>query len=519
MTVELTRRRFLLATGMAVSGAMPLAACAPAASTAPAVSFIRATDREVREVEQSRARSGSTVRYPLAAGSGSADLGAGNAVRTWGYSAGAAMAAVGPVIRASRGDRLVVDLDNALPEDTSIHWHGLRIRNDMDGSPPDTQEPVAPGGRFRYDFTVPDPGTYWYHSHSGLQADRALVGALIVDDPDDATGADSDLVVVIDDWTDGVAATPEQILAALTPLGGGGHNHGGVAAAQPPADVSGAASAMLAQGTGHSDVLGGPTQHIAYPLHLINGRSVDAPDRLDVVAGSRVRLRVINAAAETPYRIALAGHRLTVIATDGYATRPHEGDSILIAPAQRVDVLVDVGSGIWQFVARVEGRDGAAMALIATHDAVGAAPAGSAATRISELDGQPVTDADLHPADASLLPARQPDQHWHLDLLEADDRYQWGIGGADAGKLHPRLGERVRISLTNRTSMWHPMHLHGHTFASVTHNGVRRDTTIVLPGQTVDIDFDADNPGHWMLHCHNAYHFAAGMTVPVRYIR
>lgn len=519
MTVKLTRRGFLLASGLTATGFIALSACAPARKAAPMLSFIAATDPEVASAERARPRSGATVQYRLSAASGSADLGNGTSVRTWGYSDGAAMAAVGPVIRASRGDRLVVDVDNDLPEETSIHWHGVRIRNDMDGSPPDTQEPIASGGRFRYDFTVPDPGTYWYHSHSGLQADRALIGALIVEDPDEQTAADAELVLVIDDWTDGIAATPEQILTALTPTGGGGHQHGGGASAAPPAESSSAAAAMLAQGVGYSQVLGGPTQHIAYPMHLINGRSVDDPQRFDVAAGSRVRLRVINAAAETPYRFALAGHRLTVIATDGYATRPHQSDSILIAPAQRVDVLADIASGIWPFVARVEGREGAALATIATHDAVGDTPVGSAATRIPELGGQVVTDAHLHPAERSRLRARTPDQHWQLDLLEAEGRYLWGIGGADAGALHPAVGERVRISMTNRSSMWHPMHLHGHTFASVTHNGLRRDTTIVLPGQTVDIEFDADNPGHWMLHCHNAYHFAAGMTVPVRYIR
>jgi FtsP/CotA-like multicopper oxidase with cupredoxin domain len=103
---------------------------------------------------------------------------------------------------------------NSLSSDTSIHWHGIRIRNDMDGVPPVTQEAIVPGSTFDYSFVAPDPGTYWYHSHSGLQADRGLFGALIVEDPHDDSGADADAVLVLDDWVDGLGTTPDAIMAA-----------------------------------------------------------------------------------------------------------------------------------------------------------------------------------------------------------------------------------------------------------------------------------------------------------------
>lgn len=519
MNAAYSRRHVLQAGMLGVAGAWALSSCAPR----PLPDYILATDPEIAAAESARHRTGRAVRHRLRAEPGLVSLDPGTQIETWGYREELALAALGPTLRAGRGDRLVVDLDNALPEQTSVHWHGLRIRNDMDGAPPDTQPPIEPGASFAYDFVLPDHGTYWYHSHSGLQSDRGLLGALVVEDPDDTSGAGVDHVLVLDDWLDGVAATPDQVFVALgggagSGASGSGHAHGvapGSASEEPPD----AAHEIVSQGMGESDVLGGPSQHIAYPLHLINGRSAADPARLEAPAGTRVRLRIVNAAAETPYRVALGGHRVTVVAADGFDTAPFQTDAVLVAPAQRVDLLVDLASGIWPFAARVEGREGSALAIIASTDAVGATPTGEAATRLPELDRQLATDADLHPAESAVLAEREPDALWRLELIELDDGYVWGIAGEDAAHMRPRLGERVRIEMVNRTSMWHPMHLHGHTFASRHHNGLRRDTTAVLPGETAVLDFDADNPGRWMIHCHNVYHFAAGMTAPIRYVR
>jgi FtsP/CotA-like multicopper oxidase with cupredoxin domain len=102
------------------------------------------------------------------------------------------------------GEVLRVRLDNRLPEPTSIHWHGVVVRNDMDGVPGVTQPPVAANSRFVYEFTVPYAGTYFFHPHVGLQLDRGLYAALVVDDPAEPGGYDQEAVVVLDDWTLGV---------------------------------------------------------------------------------------------------------------------------------------------------------------------------------------------------------------------------------------------------------------------------------------------------------------------------
>ncbi|AYJ50612.1 multicopper oxidase family protein [Rhodococcus sp. P1Y] len=520
----LGRRRFLsLATagvGLAGIGALGVTGCSTGTSAksgnADKFDYIKATDPEVAAAEAARSSTGRTAGYALAAGFAAVDLG-GRLVNTWTYGTGA----VAPELRLAAGDTLRASVTNALPSDTSIHWHGIRIRNDMDGVPPVTQDPIAPSGTFDYTFVASDPGTYWYHSHSGLQADRGLFGALIVEDPNDATGADADAVLLLDDWVDGLGTTPDAVMAALNPdLHGGGHaGHGGGAALIPVgADEAAVATALTSAGHGDSAVLGGMTQHIAYPMHLINGRPPNDPAVVEAAPGSRLRLRIINAGAETPYRFAVAGHRMTVVAVDGYDVVPTEADAILIGMAQRYDVLVTVASGAWPVVAAVEGREGYASTVLRSTDSA-PMPNPDVGGSIPELSRELVLESALRPADRSRLDTKAPDRDYQVDLLQAGDRYVWAMAGADAGKLVMKQGERIRITMNNTSTMWHPMHTHGHTFAVPDYGGLRRDTVNVLPGSSLAIEFDADNPGEWMFHCHNAYHFEAGMTANLMYIR
>ncbi|NLU82626.1 multicopper oxidase family protein [Rhodococcus sp. HNM0569] len=519
----LSRRRFLK-LGSFGAGALGLGAvgfgsvaCSSEASGehAAELDYISPTDPEVAAAEAARAWNGTTAAFALSAGVATVDLG-GRLVNTWALGG----EAVGPELRLKKNDRLEVAVANALEQDTTMHWHGIRIRNDMDGAAPVTQAAITPGSTFDYGFVVPDPGTHWYHSHSGLQADRGMFGALVVEDPDDASGADVDAVLVLDDWVDGLGTTPDAVLTALNPAIAGGHaGHGGSAgvAEHTPGDAA-TAQSLVSQGHGSSDALGGMTQHIAYPLHLINGRPPNDPAPVVVAPGQRVRLRIVNAAAETPYRFAIAGHEMTVIAADGFDTEPATADTLIVGMAQRYDVLVTAKSGAWPVIAKVEGRDGYASTVLRTHDAAPMRDPDVGGV-VGELNGRLLAENALRPATRTLLPQRTADRDYQVELIQAGDRYVWGMAGADAGALVMKPGERVRITMTNSTTMWHPMHTHGHTFAVPEYGGLRRDTVNVLPGTSLAIEFDADNPGEWMFHCHNAYHFEAGMTANLRYVR
>src|SRR5690242_19866538 len=218
-TVAPVTRRAVLTGGAGAVGLGVLAACGPSTTR-----LITSSSPAVRAVERARSHTGRTVTSRLTAAPGRVDLG-GPVVDTWSFGT-----VPGPTIRARAGDRVVVDLTNGLPAPTTVHWHGIALRNDMDGVPDMTQAPVAPGGAFRYDFTVPDPGTYFFHPHVGVQLDRGLYGVLVVDDPAEPGAYDQEWVVVLDDWVDGTGQTPDQVLASLKAgtASGNGSSQGGM---------------------------------------------------------------------------------------------------------------------------------------------------------------------------------------------------------------------------------------------------------------------------------------------------
>ena len=174
---------------------------------------------EVLAAERARSKSGQLVRRTLIARPGAVDL-AGKNARTWLFDE----AMPTGEIRLTARDELQVDVVNELPDPTTVHWHGVALRNDMDGVPGLNMKAIEPGDSFRYQFTAPHPGTYWFHPHVGVQLDTGLIGALIIEDPSEPLSYDRDVTLVLDDWTDGVGDGPKKILAdqAANGMPGGG---------------------------------------------------------------------------------------------------------------------------------------------------------------------------------------------------------------------------------------------------------------------------------------------------------
>ena len=190
-------------------------------------------------------------------------------------------------------------------------------------------------------------------------------------------------------------------------------------------------------------------------------------------------------------------------------------DALMIGMGERYDVLVTVGDGVFPLVALAEGKQGNALALV--RSAAGAPPKASA--RPAELDGKVILSTDLMAADAVRLKTKDVDRSHDLLLSGSMAPYRWTINGKtfpDADPLPIEEGQRVRLRFQNRSMMFHPMHVHGHTFALVG-GGARKDTVIVRPMQTVEVDFDANNPGQWAAHCHNLYHAETGMMTSLSY--
>jgi FtsP/CotA-like multicopper oxidase with cupredoxin domain len=502
-----TRRTFIAVAGLAAAG---LAVDAYAGHRPQ-----QAVGRLLRtgEARERAPSSGRPDAVQLLAAPASVDL-AERTVRAWTFNG----QLPGPELRLRAGQVLRVRLENRLPTATTVHWHGIALDNRMDGVPGVTQPPVEPGKGFHYEFTVPDPGTYFYHPHVGLQVDRGLYGPLVVEDPDEPGRYDREVVLVLDDWTLGVGPTPEQFLARL--------QQGGMRHAKMPGmsmvGMGGMHHGTDGMTTGDSrNPLGADAGDVRHPLYLVNGRPPQAPAVLKGRPGERLRLRVVNAAADTAFRLALGGHRLRVTHADGFPVRPVTGDALLIAMGERYDLLVELGDGVFPLVALAEGKQAQAFAVVRTSR--GTAP--GAGVRPAELDRWLLTAADLE-ADAAIDLGRRPASRTHRLLLDGDmQRYRWTINGRahhHGPPLQVREGERVRLLFENRSPMWHPMHLHGHTFqlqrAANLRPGPRKDTVIVRPAERVAVEFDADNPGRWMVHCHNAYHQAAGMMTTLGYL-
>ncbi len=523
-------------------------------------------------------------------------------VGTWAYS----NEMPGKEFRITAGDQIHMTLDNHLPKSTSVHWHGLRLRNDMDGVPDVTQRGIQPGASFTYHFTAPDPGTYWLHPHTGVQIDRGLYAPLIIDDPREPLRYDKEWIVMIDDWLDGVdGSTPDDVLAELGKgMGGMGHDqmrrtgkaharkdhggkgHGGTGTGRmngmdmngldlegmDRGDMDAAMDAMdpdpdTGRDSGHKDdaprntgkgprdagkgpgdtdkdpgtgqaprrpdgpapmgpsrilvggttstLLGGEGGHVDYPYYLINGRAPENPETFHARPGDRIRIRIINASGETGYRVALGGHRMTITHTDGFPVEHATTDALLIGMAERYDVVVTVKDGTFPLTALAEGKTGAAMAVLRT----GGGEAPGPDTRPRELHGKVLRSIHLKAAESVRLEDRSIDRALDFRLTGSVDKWNWAFNGKPytPDQRYPvAAGERVQLTFRNRTKMWHPVHLHGHTF-QLPDGGPRKDTTVMVPGETLSVEFDADNPGLWMMHCHNIYHSESGMMTILGY--
>ena len=339
-------RRSFLRAGLAAT-ALGAAGCSTSSSTAPAGPRLIGPDSpQVAAAEAARYKTGRVARAALDATAGPVDLG-GVTVRTWSYRG----QVPGPEIRVRRGDVIQAVLGNRLPDPTTVHWHGIAIRDNMDGVPGLTQAPVAAGREFTYRFTAEDR-------------------------------YDHDWTVVLDDWIDGTGYTPDQVLAALRSGMGG---MGSASASRSPAmsgmpgmsmtPVSPSTAGTGSTGSGGSGpllsgaasaLLGGDAGDVRYPYYLINGRIRTAPRTFTARPGQRVRIRFINAGADTAFRVALGGHVMTFTHTDGYPVSPVRTGALLIGMGERYDVQVTLGDGIFPLAALAEGKNSTALALVRT---------------------------------------------------------------------------------------------------------------------------------------------------------
>jgi len=434
----------------------------------------------------------------VAAPAKAALVGAGDPeTAVWAYNA----AVPGPEIRIRQDGRLRVTVENRLAEDTTVHHHGIRLPNAMDGVPHLTQKPIAPGETFVYEFDVPDAGTYWYHPHhnSAHQVGRGLSGPLIIEERDPIQ-VDRDVVWVLSDW---------RLL--------------------PDAQISDDFRNM--HDMAHNGRVGNTV--------TINGR---VPDAFEVRSGERIRLRLINAANARIFGLTFSGHTPMVIAYDGQPVEPHQPaqNRIVLGTAMRIDLILDAtGKPGERFQVIDNFYRGLEYRLV---DLVYA----DAVLRPNRLDAPIALAANTMP-EPSLSSAERHEVTFNGGMMgQMMMRDRGGMGGTmnmmemmHTGKIwfingvamlghvmEPMLtlkrGRSYVLAMSNETAWWHPMHLHGHAFRVISRNGAPtklsewQDTVLMAPREKVEVAFVADNPGDWMFHCHILEHQESGMMGVIR---
>jgi FtsP/CotA-like multicopper oxidase with cupredoxin domain len=418
------------------------------------------------------------------------------------------------------GERFRVRLSNAVQEPALIHWHGLTPPNDQDGVPGVTQPPLAPGEHHDYDFAVALPGTNWMHSHHVLQEQSLMAAPLIVRDHRDAARDEQEVVILLHDFT---FQLPDEILSNLSK--GMSHDRGAMADGTAEPHAGHDMSSMSGMDVSQMPMSGMDLNDVSYDAFLANDRTLDDPEVVRVDKRQRVRLRIINAASATNFMIELGALSGSLTDVDGRPVVPVVGSRFPLAVAQRADVRVTLpaGEGAWPVLFQREGDSALTGIVLATKGGAVAKVADQAHHAIGVIE----REASMLYQAAEPLSERRADRALAIDLTGSMMTYRWGIEEKAAMAHHAHLavqeGERVEMTLTNRTEMSHPMHLHGHHFQVVAVNGTRvkgavRDTELVPIGGSVTLAFDAGNPGKWMFHCHNLYHMRSGMMTQVQYL-
>lgn len=387
----------------------------------------------------------------------------------------------GPVLRKTQGDTLSLTFKNRLSQPSSIHWHGIRLPNNMDGVPGITQRVVKPGEDFQYEFALPDAGTFWYHPHVATyeQLGRGLYGALIVGERERVDVDRDELLVISDLHLDQSAQIP----------GNFKNLH----------DAS------------HAGRLGNTV--------LCNGQKV--PTLRQVRPGERIRLRLVNASSARIYRLRFDGVAPLIVAMDGHPCAPQiMGETLYFSPGNRYDFILDVprlSGGLTlrdeffpmmpNLLARFE--------LKGSPVAARSGFAGLPPNTLPPFDDRSAEKVDLVLEGGALSEKATREAIWLLNGRGNDHDSL-----LDSHENHPdplfecRSGQTIHCRIDNRTAWFHPMHFHGVVLQEKQADGrwgPYRDATLVWPFKTSEIRFVTERPGEWMIHCHVSEHHHSGL--------
>ena len=439
----------------------------------------------------------------------------------------------GPNLKFKVGDTARIKVINELEdEETSIHWHGLLLPNEQDGVPYLTTPPIKPGKSHVFEFKLTHAGTYWYHSHTGLQEQRGVYGSIVVEDSEmSQVKVDREHVLILSDWTN---EKPSEVMRTLMSgnewyslkKGNMQSIYGALKAGEigeyfsrewsrmPPMDIS----------------------DVAYDAFLINGKK---QSKLTAKPGEKVKLRIINAAASSYFYLTSGTGKMKIVAADGPAVKPVDVEKILIGIAETYDVVINVPrSGSIEF--RASSQDGTGHASVILGEGQLKKASSPPKANLYNMDQLLMNALNFDDAQEDkqrpMAPYKKlkslkstkfkqglPTRKITLRLNGDMRRYIWSFDGktlSEDSMIKIKKGEILQIEMINDTMMHHPIHLHGHFFRLLNGQGdysPLKHTVDVHPMGKRIIEFEGNEEKDWFFHCHLLYHMDAGMARVVSY--
>ncbi|SKB55752.1 Multicopper oxidase with three cupredoxin domains (includes cell division protein FtsP and spore coat protein CotA) [Sphingobacterium nematocida] len=479
-----------------------------------------------------------------------------------------------PTLVFTEGDTAEIIVHNQLKESSSLHWHGVWLPNREDGVPFLTQMPIAPGTTYTYRFPVIQNGTYWYHSHSGLQEQIGMYGSIVFNkrkgDPTFRKGIDDipTISVMLSEWTNTKPETVQRMLHTANDWPGIKKN---TVQSYAEAIKEGHFKTKVTNEWKRMEAM--DVSDVYYEQFLINGQPTSQLSQFK--AGDRVRLRIANGGASSYFWLTYAGGKITVIANDGNDVEPVEVDRLIIGVSETYDIIVTIPgeNTSYELVATAEDRSGSASLFVGNGIRQLKAPlprlryfegmkmmndmmkmngdmndmgmqmslqkmdmnavmypevATSSPNNASEHQGHDMHNSSgdivtlnygmLKATEKTTLDANAPVRELKFELTGNMNRYVWSMDNkimSETDKIPVKKGEVLRITLYNNSMMRHPMHLHGFDFRLINGQGdyaPMKNVMDIMPMETNIIEFEANREGDWFFHCHILYHMMAGMN-------
>lgn len=398
-----------------------------------------------------------------------------------------------PICIASVNDQLDITVTNQTMTPLTLHWHGLIVPWDQDGTPYLSQSPIAPGKSYRYTFPLLQTGTFYAHGQYGLEQQNLMSIPIVINEQKELCRS-TDIVMFLEDLT---SQRLDDVLKTLT---------------KPDTRLN-----IPAHLTSQC------WNDICLDSYLTNRKTWENPDVYQVKSSETIRLRLINAACATDFLVHFGSLQAKVIAADGSKVVPLRVTKLPITMGQRYDVMITVPikESDFPIIAQAVGTNQSTGLILTSNNLENPMVCFDDIPDANEISND--IELLLHPLDP-LLP-RQVDRQLKLEINGNKKNYKWSINNKhciQSGPLRVKEGERVELVVHNKTNTAHPIHLHGHIFQLMSINGLpmqgaMRDTLLVMPGQIITIQFDANNPGVWLIDCKHIYRAWQGMATTLEY--